>query len=111
MGINSYGLFSQMQSNSTYQNRSYELRRQLDARSKQLENLDSQDSLSESQIKKRDQLQSAVNHLQSSISKIESGTSPVSSDSVTYKNPGHYDGTATTPQDTYLKGFFVDIRL
>ena len=33
------------------------------------------------------------------------------SGSVTYKNPGRYDGSATTPQDTYLKGFFVDIKL
>ena len=33
------------------------------------------------------------------------------SGSVTYKNPGRYDGNATTPQDTYLKGFFVDIKL
>ncbi len=33
------------------------------------------------------------------------------SGSVTYKNPGRYDGTATTPGDTYLKGFFVDIKL
>ncbi len=30
---------------------------------------------------------------------------------VTYKNPGRYDGNATTPGDTYLKGFFVDIKL
>ena len=29
----------------------------------------------------------------------------------TYKNPQRYDGTATTPGDTYLKGFFVDIKL
>ncbi|MCR5686828.1 MAG: hypothetical protein K6G58_02205 [Lachnospiraceae bacterium] len=33
------------------------------------------------------------------------------SDRVTYKNPGRYDGSATTPGDTYLKGFFVDIKL
>ncbi len=33
------------------------------------------------------------------------------SGTITYKNPGRYDGTATTPQDTYLKGFFVDIKL
>ena len=33
------------------------------------------------------------------------------SGNVTYKNPGRYDGSATTPQDTYLKGFFVDIKL
>ena len=33
------------------------------------------------------------------------------SDSITYKNPGRYDGSATTPGDTYLKGFFVDIKL
>ncbi len=33
------------------------------------------------------------------------------SGSVTYKNPSRYDGTATTPGDTYLKGFFVDIKL
>ena len=30
---------------------------------------------------------------------------------VTYKNPQRYDGSATTPGDTYLKGFFVDIKL
>ena len=33
------------------------------------------------------------------------------SGTVTYKNPGRYDGGATTPGDTYLKGFFVDIKL
>ncbi|MCR5302267.1 MAG: hypothetical protein K6E49_07480 [Lachnospiraceae bacterium] len=33
------------------------------------------------------------------------------SDKITYKNPGRYDGSATTPGDTYLKGFFVDIKL
>ena len=33
------------------------------------------------------------------------------SGSITYKNPGRYDGSATTPGDTYLKGFFVDIKL
>jgi hypothetical protein len=33
------------------------------------------------------------------------------SGNITYKNPGRYDGNATTPQDTYLKGFFVDIKL
>ena len=33
------------------------------------------------------------------------------SGNVTYKNPGRYDGSATTPGDTYLKGFFVDIKL
>ena len=30
---------------------------------------------------------------------------------MTYKNPGRFDGSATTPGDTYLKGFFVDIKL
>ena len=30
---------------------------------------------------------------------------------ITYKNPSRYDGNATTPGDTYLKGFFVDIKL
>ena len=33
------------------------------------------------------------------------------SGSITYKNPQRYDGSATTPGDTYLKGFFVDIKL
>ena len=33
------------------------------------------------------------------------------SDKITYKNPQRYDGNATTPGDTYLKGFFVDIKL
>ena len=33
------------------------------------------------------------------------------SGTITYKNPGRYDGSATTPGDTYLKGFFVDIKL
>ena len=33
------------------------------------------------------------------------------SDQVTYKNPQRYDGSATTPGDTYLKGFFLDIKL
>ncbi len=33
------------------------------------------------------------------------------SDRMTYKNPQRYDGAATTPGDTYLKGFFVDIKL
>lgn len=181
MGINTNGLFSQMQSNSAYSGRGYELRRQLEVRREQLEKLEGQDTLNETQLKKRDQLQSAVNHLQGSLSKIESPvtkgkditsldsqntlpeegqaviksprsvagysvagysasgytstgysasgyTSPGYSasgysvagytqaqykdtESVTYKNPGHYDGNATTPQDTYLKGFFLDIRL
>lgn len=112
MGINAYGLFSQMQSDTVYSGRSYELRRQLDVRKEQLDTLNSRDTLSTDQLKKRDQLQSAVNHLQSSLSKYESGSGPDGkANSVTYKNPGHYDGNATTPQDTYLKGFFVDIRL
>ncbi len=33
------------------------------------------------------------------------------SGAITYKNPSRYDGSATTPGDTYLKGFFVDIKL
>ena len=33
------------------------------------------------------------------------------SGNITYKNPQRYDGSATTPGDTYLKGFFVDIKL
>lgn len=33
------------------------------------------------------------------------------SGNITYKNPQRYDGAATTPGDTYLKGFFVDIKL
>ena len=39
------------------------------------------------------------------------GNEYTNSGNITYKNPGRYDGSATTPQDTYLKGFFVDIKL
>ena len=110
MGIDTYGLFSRMQSDTAYSGRSYELRHQLEVRKEQLDTLNSKESLSSEQLKKRNQLQSAVNHLQNSLNKFESGPDGKAT-SVTYKNPGHYDGTVTTPQDTYLKGFFVDIRL
>lgn len=166
MGINSYGLFSGGSAGSPYNDRNYELQRQLQARQHQLDDLDKMPSLSPSQQAKRQQLLHAVDHLSGKLnpkpevtntptddtaaslklnsigrrdtedgimipkSKMDAATAyskmtPSSgrgrvgyadneysnSGSVTYKNPGRYDGNATTPQDTYLKGFFVDIKL
>ena len=165
MGINSYGLFGGQGAGSPYNDRNYELQRQLQARQHQLDDLDRMPSLSPSQQAKRQQLLHAVDHLTGRLnpkqdvtdataessasqrlnsigrrdtedgivipkSKMDatsayakltpaSGRSRTSygdseysnSGSVTYKNPSRYDGSATTPGDTYLKGFFVDIKL
>ena len=160
MGINSYGLFSNNQPQGSYNDRNYELQRQLEARKQQLGDLDRMPSLTAAQQEKRRQLLNAVDHLSGSLNPESKATSPSSgnlnsvgrrdledgivipksrmevsnayskmtpqksrprpgyaeneytnSGSVTYKNPGRYDGSATTPQDTYLKGFFVDIKL
>ncbi len=164
MGINSYGLFNSGQSGSPYNDRNYELQRQLDARRHQLDDLDRMPSLSAAQQEKRKQLLNAVDQLSDKLSPKDAAkdTSTASSSSlnsigrrytedgivipknkmdaanayskiagnrpkrpnpgyadneysnsgtVTYKNPGRYDGNATTPGDTYLKGFFVDIKL
>ncbi|MCR5405311.1 MAG: hypothetical protein K6E88_00845 [Lachnospiraceae bacterium] len=161
MSINSYGLFNNGQSGSPYNDRNYELQRQLEARKQQLGDLDRMPSLTAAQQQKRQQLLNAVDQLSG---KLEGKTGTVSdktsslnsigrrdtedgivipkhkmeavnaysqiagsrpkrpnpgyaeneysnSDRVIYKNPGRYDGSATTPGDTYLKGFFVDIKL
>lgn len=161
MGINSYSLFNNGQSGSPYNDRNYELQRQLETRKQQLGDLDRMPSLSATQQQKRQQLLNAVDHLSGKLENV-SGSSPdktsglnsigrrdtadgivipkhkmdavnaysgitgskpkrpnpvyadneySNSDKVTYKNPGRYDGSATTPGDTYLKGFFVDIKL
>ena len=158
MGINPYGLFNSGQSGSPYNNRKYELERQLQARQQQLDELEKMPSLSARQLEKREQLLHAVDTLSGKInppekntqtelnsignrdtadgivipkSKMEAanayskmdpaagkrrssgyaGNEYSNSGTITYKNPGRYDGNATTPQDTYLKGFFVDIKL
>ena len=161
MGINSYGLFNNGQSGSPYNDRNYELKRQLEARQQQLNDLDKMPSLTARQQEKREQLLHAVDHLSGRLnppapakaaqentsslnsigrrdtedgivipkskmdvanaySKMTPNSRPrtgyaqneyTNSGNITYKNPGRYDGSATTPQDTYLKGFFVDIKL
>ena len=159
MGINSYGLFQNAQSGSSYNDRNYELQRQLQARQQQLGDLDRMPSLSAAQKEKREQLLHAVDHLSGKLnptpavsnktdaasdlkpigrretedgivfakpkadaagaySKMTPRSKPgyaqneySNSGNVTYKNPQRYDGNATTPGDTYLKGFFVDIKL
>ncbi|MCR5590257.1 MAG: hypothetical protein K6F73_01865 [Lachnospiraceae bacterium] len=160
MGISSYGLFDNGQSGSPYNDRNYELQRQLQARQQQLSDLDKMPSLTAAQQEKRQQLLHAVDHLSgkldpaSGASKTDTGLNHIgrreledgivipkskmdaanaystmtgrtrprpnpgyaeneysNSGTVTYKNPGRYDGSATTPGDTYLKGFFVDIKL
>ena len=164
MGINSYGLFNNGQSGSPYNDRNYELQRQLDARRQQLGDLDKMPSLNAAQQQKRQQLLNAVDTLSGKLNPTDASGKPDSSASaslnsigrrdtedgivipknkmdaanaysamtgarpkrpnpvyadneysnsgnVTYKNPGRYDGSATTPGDTYLKGFFVDIKL
>ena len=155
MGINSYGLFNNGQSGSPYNDRNYELQRQLQARQQQLSDLDKMPVLSAAQQEKRQQLLNAVDHLSGKLNPPKSTQTPSSTDpsanlksigrretedgivipkpkmdvsntrprigyasneytnsgNITYKNPGRYDGNATTPQDTYLKGFFLDIKL
>ncbi len=162
MAINPYGLFNNGPSGSPYNDRNYELKRQLETRQQQLSELDRMPSLSAAQQEKRRQLLHAVDQLsgklepKSSSASVESSASlnsvgrrdredgimipkakmdaanayskltpgansrPKSgyadneytnSDRITYKNPQRYDGGATTPGDTYLKGFFVDIKL
>ena len=164
MGINSYGLFNNGQSGSPYNDRNYELQRQLDARRQQLGELDRMPSLSAAQQQKRQQLLNAVDQLSGKLNPADAAKAPENTSSaslnsigrrdtedgivipknkmdaaraysaitgskpkrptpgyadneysnsgtVTYKNPGRYDGGATTPGDTYLKGFFVDIKL
>ena len=163
MGINSYGLFGNGQAGSSYNDRNYELQRQLQARQQQLSDLEKMPSLSAAQQEKRQQLLHAVDHLSGKLETVsgQAKTADASaglnhigrreledgivipksrmeatnaysamtgrnrprpnigyaeneysnSGSVTYKNPGRYDGNATTPGDTYLKGFFVDIKL
>ncbi|MBO4266779.1 MAG: hypothetical protein J5910_06270 [Lachnospiraceae bacterium] len=156
MGINSYGLFGNGQS-GPYNNRNYELERQLQTRQQQLNDLDRMPSLTAQQQEKRAQLLHAVDTLSGKLSPSENagnnslnsignrdtadgivipkskmdaanayskmdpaagkrrtgyaGNEYTNSGNITYKNPGRYDGSATTPQDTYLKGFFVDIKL
>ena len=156
MGINSYGLFGNGQS-GPYNNRNYELERQLHTRQQQLSDLDKMPSLTAQQQEKRAQLLNAVDTLSGKLSPAEqtgqqnlnsignrdtadgivipkskmdaanayskmdpaagkrrtgyAGNEYTNSGNITYKNPGRYDGSATTPQDTYLKGFFVDIKL
>ena len=156
MGINSYGLFGNGQS-GPYNNRNYELERQLQTRQQQLNDLDKMPSLTAQQQEKRAQLLNAVDTLSGKLSPAEkngqqnlnsignrdtadgivipkskmdaanayskmdpaagkrrtgyAGNEYTNSGNITYKNPGRYDGSATTPQDTYLKGFFVDIKL
>lgn len=156
MGINSYGLFGNGQS-GPYNNRNYELERQLHTRQQQLSDLDKMPSLTAQQQEKRAQLLNAVDTLSGKLSPAEkngqqnlnsignrdtadgivipkskmdaanayskmdpaagkrrtgyAGNEFTNSGNITYKNPGRYDGSATTPQDTYLKGFFVDIKL
>jgi len=161
MGINSYGLFGNSQPGGSYNDRNYELERQLKARQQQLGDLEKMPSLSAAQQEKRQQLLHAVDHLSQKLNPTPVSDNPSdtglnavgrrdtedgivipknkmdaanayskmdpranarpksgyadsqysNSGAVTYKNPGRYDGTATTPQDTYLKGFFVDIKL
>ncbi len=147
MAINPYGLFNNGQSGSPYNDRNYELKRQLETRQQQLSDLDKMPSLSASQKEKREQLLHAVDHLSTSLNSVgrrdrEDGimipkakmdaanayakltpgakkrpqtgyadNEYSNSGQVTYKNPQRYDGNATTPGDTYLKGFFVDIKL
>ena len=60
MGINSYGLFGNSQPGSSYNDRNYELQRQLQARQQQLGDLDRMPSLSAAQQEKRQQLLHAV---------------------------------------------------
>ena len=156
MGINSYSLFGNGQS-GPYNNRNYELERQLQTRQQQLSELEKMPSLTAAQQEKRAQLLNAVDHLSGRINPPEksvqtdlkgignrdtedgivipkskmdasaayskmtpdsvkrrsgyAGNEYTNSGNITYKNPGRYDGNATTPQDTYLKGFFVDIKL
>ncbi len=162
MAINPYGLFNNGQSGSPYNDRNYELKRQLETRQQQLSDLDKMPSLNAAQREKRQQLLHAVDQLSGKLEPKTSSADSAQSASlnsvgrrdredgimipkskmdaanayakltpgakkrpqtgyadseysnsgqVTYKNPQRYDGNATTPGDTYLKGFFVDIKL
>ena len=160
MAINPYGLFNNGPSGSPYNDKNYELKRQLEARQQQLSDLDKMPSLNAAQQEKRQQLLHAVDQLSGRLEPRTSQASDTSaslnsvgrrdredgivipkskmdaanayskltpgskrpnpgyasneytnSDRITYKNPSRYDGNATTPGDTYLKGFFVDIKL
>jgi len=77
MGIHPYGLFGTNESNTPFGS-DYELRRQLAARQAQLNALNKRESLSDNELKQKDQLTNAVNHLSSKINKA-AGTNPTAS--------------------------------
>lgn len=139
MGINPYGLFSGLESNNS-SGSDYELRRQLQARQSQLEELSRKQSLSDADNRKREQLNNAISQLSGRLERRNNpGQSSVPDNAVTRipsnnnqsvskpsnnpytqnftegtvlaKSPYKAPSAADNVSSDYLKGFFLDIKI
>lgn len=132
MGIHPYGLFGTYESNNPF-GADYEVRHQLDARKSQLDALSKKEKLTEDEEAKKEQLNKAITTLQSrlgegviyskssastpsSISKTSEANNPAIQNheegkvipKSTYSVPGK---NSSSDPNSYLKGFFVDLKI
>jgi len=98
----------------------YELKRQLSARQAQLDRLNSRDSLSDDQIKRKKDLEQTVSMLSGKLDRkngnsqslnINEGLVIPKSSANTPSAKSIYSNTMQKQPDSYLKGFFFDARI
>lgn len=142
MGIHPYGLFGTTESNNAF-GANYELKRQLQTRKAQLDELSKKESLSDSDLKRQEQLTNTVSKLSDKLNKT-SETDNYNSNRRTFvegtviAKPSPYanaisnqnanttvnsqiakvtaNNQAAKPpvnniDNSYLKGFFLDIKI
>lgn len=140
MGIHPYGLFGTYESNTPF-GKNYEIQHQLDVRQAQLNALSKKTNLSDDDIAKKEQLNKTINMLSNKLgnnaSTAATSQSNANENSFTQQtknashtiagskaifpegsvisknqNAGIYSPTQVTSQDSsYLKGFFIDLKL
>ena len=140
MGIHPYGLFGTYESNTPF-GKNYEIQHQLDVRQAQLNALSKKTNLSDDDIAKKEQLNKTINMLSNKLGNNASTAATSQSNanensfaqqtknasntiagskaifpegSVVSKNQnaGIYSPNQVTSQDaSYLKGFFIDLKL
>lgn len=129
MGIHPYGLFGTYESNTPF-GKNYEIQHQLDVRTAQLNALSKKTNLSDDDIAKKEQLNKTVNMLSSKLNNNSSTTASaalatsankaVTDNKTTFpegsvisknQNAGIYSPNQVVNKDSYLKGFFIDLKL
>lgn len=95
----------------------YDLKRQLSTRQAQLDRLNSYDSLTEEQAKRKQSLERTVATLSSKLNRSSAPATTPSEEAPSTSIPASYmkktfaEGTVVKKDDSYLKGFFFDARI